>query len=315
LNFEISARRAKSGNLVLETLDKDQADSLVVVLKRRFGDSSGIRRPTPSTALILIGIEDSIDEEELKKTLETHVPELKTLNVVKIREGSNGVRTAIVRVPISPGLKLARLKKLKMGWSICRNSHSAEWGSLTEDVRGSLLSDFTSTLDLTTCNVGTVPTFRRVNATSVIDVTFARSTDNRSLVHDWSVLEQRYSGSDYEYIAYSVFKHEPRRRPMEVARLGGWSVKQLSPAAMKEHWDHVGAPHALPRNASMEEHVEHLQEYLTQACDAAMPARSMVRGKRAVYWWSEEIAELRKTAIAARRSYQRARRRSNTEGR
>jgi hypothetical protein len=76
------------------------------------------------------------------------------------------------------------------------NSHSAEWGSSTEDVRGSLLSDFASALDLTACNVGTVPTFRRVNATSVIDVTFARSADNRLLVHDWSVLEQRYSGSD-----------------------------------------------------------------------------------------------------------------------
>jgi len=120
LNFEISARRAKSGNLVLETLDKNQADSLVVALKRRFGDSSGIRRPTPSTALILIGIEDSVDEVELRKTLETHDPELKTVNEVKIREGSNGVRTAIVRVPITPGLKLARLKKIRIGWSICR---------------------------------------------------------------------------------------------------------------------------------------------------------------------------------------------------
>lgn len=113
LNFEISARRAKSGNLVLETLDKDQADSLAAILKCRFGDFRGIRRPTPSTALILIGIEDSVDE--VKETLESHDPELKTLNEIKIREGSNGVRTAIVRVSISPGLK-----ELKIGWSRCR---------------------------------------------------------------------------------------------------------------------------------------------------------------------------------------------------
>lgn len=90
------------------------------------------------------------------------------------------------------------------------NSHSAEWGSSKEDARGSLLSNFASALDLTVCNVGSVPTFRRVNATSVIDVTFARSADKRPLVHDWSVLEQRYSGSDHEYIAYSVFKSESR---------------------------------------------------------------------------------------------------------
>lgn len=35
LNMEISARRAKSGNLVLEMRDKDQADCLTDVLKRR----------------------------------------------------------------------------------------------------------------------------------------------------------------------------------------------------------------------------------------------------------------------------------------
>jgi len=90
------------------------------------------------------------------------------------------------------------------------------------------------------------------------------------------------------------------------ARSGGWSVKQLSPATMKEHWDRAGAPRTLPRNATTEEHVESLQDYLTQACDAAMPARSTVRGKRAVHWWSKEISELRKKTIAARRSYQRA---------
>jgi len=84
---------------------------------------------------------------------------------------------------------------------------------------------------------------------------------------------------------------------------------------MKEHWDRAGAPRTLPRNATTEEYVERLQDYFTQACDAAMPARSTVRGKRAVHWWSKEISELRKKAIAARRSYQRAGRRLNTEDR
>jgi len=41
LTFNITTRRAKSGNLVLETHDKDQADSLACILKRRFVDSRG----------------------------------------------------------------------------------------------------------------------------------------------------------------------------------------------------------------------------------------------------------------------------------
>jgi len=119
----------------------------------------------------------------------------------------------------------------------------------TEDVRGSMLSGFASALNPMVCNEGSV------NASSVIDVTFARSADNRPLVHDWSVLEQRYSGSDHEYITYSVFKSAPCRSSAEVARPGGWLVKKLSPAAITEHRDRVSAPPTLPRYSSTEEHV------------------------------------------------------------
>lgn len=118
--FEISARRTKAGNLILETQAKEHADDLAGALRRQFGESRSIRRPLPSTALLLVGIEDSVDEDELLRTLAEHDNELTPTNMVKIREGANGVRTAIVRVPLAPGLKLARLKKLKVGWALCR---------------------------------------------------------------------------------------------------------------------------------------------------------------------------------------------------
>jgi len=118
--FDIAPRRTKSGNLILEIKDKIHADTLAIALKRRFGEEREVRRPSPSVALIVIGIEDSVDEGELMSTLEAHDPELKVSNTITIREGPNGVRTAVIRVPVSPGLKLARLKKLKVGWSKCR---------------------------------------------------------------------------------------------------------------------------------------------------------------------------------------------------
>jgi len=120
LTFDITTRRAKSGNLVLVTSDKDQADSLASALKRRLGESRGIWRPSQSIALLLIGIEDSVDEAELKSALEAHDPELKASNEIRIREGRNGVRTAIVRMPISAGLKLVSRKKVRIGWATCR---------------------------------------------------------------------------------------------------------------------------------------------------------------------------------------------------
>uniref|UniRef100_A0A2S2PYS4 Endonuclease/exonuclease/phosphatase domain-containing protein n=1 Tax=Sipha flava TaxID=143950 RepID=A0A2S2PYS4_9HEMI len=167
------------------------------------------------------------------------------------------------------------------------NAHSAKWGSSSEDARDSLLFGLASALNLTVCNEGSIPTYRQANAASVIDVTFARSSDNRPLVRSWAVLEQQYSGSDHEYIAYTVLKSEQARYLTETTRPGGWSVKKLSTPGIEEHWDRVGKPPALPPHASTEEHAERLQSYLTQACNAAMPVRSAIRGKKAVHWWSD----------------------------
>lgn len=193
------------------------------------------------------------------------------------------------------------------------NSHSAEWGSATEDARGSLLSDFAASLELVVCNVGSKPTYRRVNAATVIDVTFSRSGGNRRLVSDWTVITGCYTASDHEYIGYSVSKPEAPRHVADhrVTRCAGWSLKKLSLEAINAHWDRMGTPPSLPDDASDEEHSEHLHAFLERACNAAMPSRSVFRGKRGVHWWNDEIATMRRAVIAARRRYQRAGRRAD----
>lgn len=52
-----------------------------------------------------------------------------------------------------------------------------------------------------------------------------------------------------------------------------------------------------------------LDAYLVAACNASMAIKSYHGGKKPVYWWTREIVELRKTAFAARRKLQRARKR------
>jgi len=69
LTYDITTRRAKSGNIILEIPVKGHAGHLVKVLKIRMGEVVGIRRPSLSIALIIIGIEDSVDESELKSAL------------------------------------------------------------------------------------------------------------------------------------------------------------------------------------------------------------------------------------------------------
>ncbi|KAL4082654.1 hypothetical protein QTP88_029715 [Uroleucon formosanum] len=441
--------------------DKDQADRLADFLKRRFGDSRGIRRPIPSTALILIGIEDSVDEDELKSSLETHDPELKALNVIKIREGSNGAaldaplritrpkavrawkkggasdakslgisshransqigmstrmsRTKVLQVNLnhcwtaqqllsqtvaersvdvalicdyySPtgneqhwvsstdnkcAVSLARKSSARLtekgagagfAWAKinrttfyscyctpnCRtqefdvflsgledsirihttrdtalivagdlNSHSAEWGSSSDDTRGLMLSGFASSLGLHVCNVGTVPTFSPVNASSVIDVTFARSPPGTCpLVENWRVLTELESASDHLYVEYTVADFArpaavppASRNTME----GAWAVRKLSPSALEEYWRSTNIA-LLPPNAPAEDHAELLCGFLAASCNASMPRRTVFKGRRAAHWWSKEIADLRKASISARRQYQRAGRRADTSGR
>ncbi|CAH1720554.1 unnamed protein product [Aphis gossypii] len=138
------------------------------------------------------------------------------------------------------------------------------------------------------------------------------------LVVDWSVLEDTYSASDHHYITFAIAA-TGRRQPSSgiggTSSLLGWSLKKLCPEALSAYWEVVGAPPPLPPNSTADAHADRLYGLLSKACDASMPRRAAVRGKTAVYWWSNEIAELRKAAIAARRRYQRAGRRSPSNSR
>lgn len=120
LTYDITTRRAKSGNIVLEIPEKEHADHLAEVLKTRMGEAAGVRRPSPSIPLIFIGIEDSVDESEFKSTLVALEGDLKEASNFTIREGRTGTRTTIIRVSLKAGTKLIQAKRIKVGWTSCR---------------------------------------------------------------------------------------------------------------------------------------------------------------------------------------------------
>jgi len=97
---------------------------------------------------------------------------------------------------------------------------------------------------------------------------------------------------------------------MEVA----WIVRKLSPTALDEYWRSTNIT-LLPPNAPVEDHMEHLCRFLANFCNASMPRRTVFKGRRAVHWWSNEIADLWKASISSRRQYQRAGRRADTSDR
>ncbi|XP_050053810.1 uncharacterized protein LOC126549237 [Aphis gossypii] len=121
LDFDITTEWSKSGDhLVLTTSEKDNAIKLSKALRNKVGEEKSIRRPSSSISLLLIGIEDSVDVDELKSTLDSLDKELIAANKLTIKKGLNGVRTVIVKVPRAPGLRLVQAKKIKVGRAICR---------------------------------------------------------------------------------------------------------------------------------------------------------------------------------------------------
>ncbi|VVC31116.1 Endonuclease/exonuclease/phosphatase [Cinara cedri] len=57
---------------------------------------------------------------------------------------------------------------------VLEQNWSQEWGSARKDARSDQLADPAASLDLMVGNVDTKPTYQRINAETVIDVTFHR---------------------------------------------------------------------------------------------------------------------------------------------
>lgn len=92
----IRTQKAKSGNMILEIPNKEEVNNLADVLKHRLGKTVKIRHTYPSIPLIFIGIEDSVEPDELKSTLVWFNERLNDVTNFTIRESKTGVRIAMI---------------------------------------------------------------------------------------------------------------------------------------------------------------------------------------------------------------------------
>lgn len=180
------------------------------------------------------------------------------------------------------------------------NSKSLVWGSSTDDVRGQVLANTMITLNLTPINVGNYPTFQRGNSESVIDVTFVRL--GRLAVKDWRVLDD-YTASDHKYIRFTLSTEpEVSDDPTPAAQeyRPGLAYHRMDVAELRRFLHET--PDGIPTESTAEQAAKSLRLYLEKACDACMPPRPTHNARRRpVHWWSNAIAELRKSTLAAMR--------------
>lgn len=127
---------------------------------------------------------------------------------------------------------------------------------------------------------GTTPTFQSLNYGSILDITLV--TENlRSKISQWEVSE-RESLSDHNYIMFDV--RMINGKTLHPARKGrGWQVRKLDRNKLNISVE------------NLDEHVTTPKHFAAKViADKCMPRKKYKTCKQPVYWWNDEISELRK---------------------
>lgn len=184
------------------------------------------------------------------------------------------------------------------------NARAVEWGTDTTNSRGRKVLDMAARLDMNVINTGGSGTFRRPGCKETVpDITLSSERLTRKIVQ-WEVLEE-YTGSDHQYIFFRVVTANSPARARETTTRK-WNVEKLKPEILLSRLDEMQCH--IAHNADARTQVRALMRNITRACNASMPKLRKHGGRKAVYWWTEEIMQLRQTCNSCRRRYTRARR-------
>ncbi|XP_073979889.1 uncharacterized protein [Rhodnius prolixus] len=193
------------------------------------------------------------------------------------------------------------------------NARATEWGMPTTDARGRYILEMAARLGLSVANSGNTPTFRRPGQLGTVpDITLVSDVLAQQ-VKNWRVLED-YTGSDHQYIIFYLQQKYDKTEGILTRRVG-WNLSKLNEEAFSMVIEQ-GKMAVVDMQGLLEETVSKTMGLVRQACDASMPKRKKFQRKRTpVYWWTAEIAMLRKNCLRLRRVTIRARRRNgiNTE--
>ncbi|GJQ69586.1 hypothetical protein Trydic_g6680 [Trypoxylus dichotomus] len=169
------------------------------------------------------------------------------------------------------------------------NAKAIEWCVPHPDSRGRYILEMAARTELIVLNEREVTTFRRLGYSETIpDVSFASEALAPRII-DWKVSEN-FTGSDRQTITFTVYgRPEARCRCSPIS--GGWNFGKL---------DAERFCRALPPVCRLIAGSE------ASACDASVPRKAPRHCRRAAYWWTAEIAELRRRCLRLRRIAQRA---------
>ncbi|XP_070530005.1 uncharacterized protein [Cardiocondyla obscurior] len=184
------------------------------------------------------------------------------------------------------------------------NAWSTTWGSARTNARGRLVEAWAASMDLVLLNRGNTSTCVRPQGESIIDLSWASPAAAR-IVSGWKVSKDMEHLSDHRYILVSL---APLRSMSYRSREGRrWAVRKLDEDAFQASIAASLFASDLPQEEEDPEiQLQWVTETVTRACDMSMP-RVKHRFRRSAYWWSDQIAALRRDAIRTSRKVTRSR--------
>lgn len=177
------------------------------------------------------------------------------------------------------------------------NAKSPQWGMHYEDNRGQIITDWLAELGLVVANVGEKPTFERPNYGSILDLTIVTEDVKRN-ISTWEVIESE-TLSDHNYIVTEINSKRTRRHRPRATKITGWSMRNVDSNQLKQE------THAIAENDDTTT-ADGLSQALTTLCNRLLRKKANRERRRPAYWWSEEIAQLRRECNRARRVYTRS---------
>lgn len=188
------------------------------------------------------------------------------------------------------------------------NGKSPAWGETRLDRRGILINEMIARKDLIVINTGNKPTFNRGEAKSVLDITIGNQTIANHIV-EWEVLDEE-TLSDHNYITFKMVQDKKTCEKHINKKKKGWNARKLNRDKFKRSLEEARLTQELVGETgptSLEIVAKKARELIEHACNISMPKKSNKERREPKYWWTEEIAELRKKCVQARRQWTRSR--------
>lgn len=189
------------------------------------------------------------------------------------------------------------------------NAHVVSWGSPSTDSRGHLVEEWATQFDFRLVNVGSCPTCIRPQDSFVIDLTWV-SSDLARRVLEWRVREDILSLSDHLYITYHVSMVPVLSHAEFTDSRPRWNFKRanldLFNAVLEWSCAVIPSDEDFFLNVGPDKWIKRIMD---NACLVAVPRSRQHLSKPQMYWWNDDIGQLRKSAIRARRVWLRGRHR------